>query len=62
MNLLKVYVSNITTHNCYQYHKGIYIHSLIADIDCEGHKEKQVKLTITDNGDQSIINKGYYFG
>ncbi len=62
MNLIKVYVSNITTHKCHQCHKGIYIHNLIADIDCEGHKEKQVKLTITDNEYQSIINKGYYFG
>lgn len=57
MNLLEVWVSNITSvsePNEY----GVV--TLIADKDCWGNKEEQVEFSITQGDYESILTKGYY--
>ena len=59
MNLLEIYVSNITADEETEY-KGI--RKLIADTDCYGNKEYQKEIIVDEHNYKSIKEKGYYLG
>lgn len=65
MNLIEIYVSNITKHEiekC-QYDGGNYIiHHLVADRDCYGDIECQKEFDLTDGEYQHVMRNGYYLG
>ncbi|MDO5546865.1 MAG: hypothetical protein Q4F79_00035 [Eubacteriales bacterium] len=65
MNLLEIYVTNITKHEIQEssYNgQTIRIHRLVADKDCYGAKQYQVEFTVSESDYQSILNNGYYVG
>lgn len=57
MNLLEVWVSNITYVSEPNEYGGV---TLVADTDCWGNKQKQVKFDVTQEDYESILTKGYY--
>lgn len=57
MNLVEIYVSNITMHTVVD-----GIHKITADFDCYGRKEYQKTTWLTELEYQSVKNKGYYLG
>lgn len=59
MNLLKIYVNNITADKETKY-KGIK--KLVADVDCYGSKEYQKEIIVDEHNYKSIKEKGYYLG
>lgn len=65
MNLLEIYVSNITEHEVKELSRdgrNIRIHRLVADKDCYGAKQQQVEFIVGDKDYESILNSGYYMG
>lgn len=65
MNLLEIYVTNITKHEVQEssYNgQTIRIHRLVADKDCYGAKQYQVEFKVGESEYQSILNNGYYIG
>ncbi|WP_029503960.1 hypothetical protein [Lachnoclostridium phytofermentans] len=59
MNLVEIYVSNITEQFASEY---TGLHVLTADTDCYGKKETQQELFLTDDEYKSVKEKGYYLG
>ena len=57
MNLVEIYVSNITKHEM----EGI-IHRITADFDYYGRKEYQKTTWLCEADYQSVMEKGYYLG
>lgn len=57
MNLVEIYVSNITMHTVVD-----GIHKITADFDCYGREEHQVTKYLTQSDYQSVKDKGYYLG
>lgn len=59
MNLLEIYVSNITYVSPPD-PEGARI--LIADTDCYGRTERGKKMVVSEDNYKSILEKGYYLG
>ena len=57
MNLLEVWVSNITSVTEPDEY-GIV--TIVADQDCWGNKEEQIEFSVTQQDYESILTKGYY--
>lgn len=65
MNILEIYVSNITSDTiCEKVSDGHHVryHKLIADKNCYGAKETQVEFCVSEQDYQSIMENGYYLG
>lgn len=65
MNILEIYVSNITRDVvCEKVYDGhlIRYHKIVADKDCYGAKENQVEFCVSEQDYQSIMKNGYYLG
>lgn len=58
MNLLEVYVTNITQH----VEEKECGHRITADFNCYGRKEIGVTKIITDADYKMVLEKGYYLG
>lgn len=58
MNLLEIYVTNITSV------KEVFpnVYEIVADFNCYGRKEIQVAKTISVYDYEMIKEKGYYLG
>ena len=57
MNVLEVWVSNITSVTEPDEY-GIV--TIIADQDCWGNIEEQIEFSVTQQDYESIVTKGYY--
>ena len=57
MNLLDVWVSNITSVTEPDEYGMV---TIVADKDCWGNKEEQVEFSVTQQDYESILTKGYY--
>ena len=57
MNVLEVWVSNITSVTEPDEY-GIV--TIVADQDCWGNKEEQIEFSVTQQDYESILTKGYY--
>lgn len=57
MNLLEIYVSNITMHIEVE-----GIHRITANFDCYGRREWQKTTWLTDMNYKMVMEKGYYLG
>lgn len=57
MNLLEVWVSNITSVTEPDEYGVV---TIVADQDCWGNKEEQVEFSVTQQDYESILTKGYY--
>lgn len=55
MNLVEMWVTNITMHTEVE---GLHI--IKADFDCYGRKEYQKEKWLTDNDWKSVLKNGYY--
>ena len=55
MNLVEMWVKNITMHIEVE-----GLHQIKADFDCYGRKEYQQTRWLTDSDYKSIVEKGYY--
>ena len=55
MNLVEVYVTNITQHTEVE-----GIHFIKADFDCYGRKELEKEKWLTDCDWRLVVEKGYY--
>lgn len=65
MNILEIYVSNITSDTVYEKIFDSHLvryHKLIADKNCYGAKETQVEFCVSERDYQSIMKNGYYLG
>lgn len=57
MNLLEVWVSNITSVTEPDEYGMV---TIVADQDCWGNKEEQIEFSVTQQDYESILTKGYY--
>ena len=61
MNLVEIYVSNITMAEEHKTECGS-IYEVTADKDCYGRKEKQVTFWLGERDYESVKEKGFYLG
>lgn len=59
MNLIEVYVTNITKEERFVTEKGLVLYKLIADTDGYGIKEKQVRLDLCEGEYNFLKENGY---
>ena len=57
MNLVEIYVSNITMNT-----EKNGAHCITANFDCYGHKEYQITKVLTHEEYMSVLKNGYYLG
>ena len=57
MNVLEVWVSNITSVTEPDEYGVV---TIVADQDCWGNKEEQVEFSVDQQAYESILTKGYY--
>ena len=57
MNLLEVWVSNITSVTEPDEYGMV---TIVADQDCWGNKKEQIEFSVTQQDYESILTKGYY--
>ena len=57
MNLLEVWVSNITSVTEPDEYGMV---TIVADQDCWGNEEEQIEFSVTQQDYESILTKGYY--
>ena len=57
MNVLEVWVSNITSVTEPDEYGMV---TIVADQDCWGNKEEQIEFSVTEQDYESILTKGYY--
>lgn len=57
MNLVEIWVSNITMHV-----EEDGLHRIKADFNCSGRIEKQSEKYLTESEYRSIKDRGYYLG
>ena len=57
MNLVDIWVTNITMHIEIE-----GLHQITADFNCYGRKEVQGTKWLTQNDYKSVMEKGYYLG
>lgn len=65
MNLLEIYVSNITKCElCQKIYDGhvVRYYKMVADKDCYGSKQSQVEFIVSESNYQSIMKNGFYMG
>lgn len=55
MNLVEIWVTNITSHT-----KEDRLHHIVADFNCYGRKEYQKEEWLTDFDWKMVQKKGYY--
>lgn len=59
MNLIEVYVTNITSEKKVRATEGRELYRLVADTDGYGAEEKQVALYLNEEEYKSVKEKGY---
>lgn len=55
MNLVEMWVTNITSHTVVD-----GLHLITADFNCYGRKEWQATKWLTDSDYKSVLTNGYY--
>lgn len=59
MNLVELYVTNITHENRTNYN-GVVMYELTCDIDCYGIKKKNENILLMEEDYNMVKEQGYY--
>lgn len=59
MNFLKHYVTNITHVEAIE-KNGMLLFKVVCDVDCNGNKEIQTEVLLSEDGYAEAKSKGYY--